>query len=162
MSKKLVVFYSFEGNTKFVAEAIARSAGCDLLELKPEKEIKTRGFMKYFWGGRQVIMKKKPKLLPLGKKPEGYDLLFIGTPVWASNFAPALRTFLSENRLKGKKIALFCCYGGSPGEALENMKKELAGNSIIGEIGFKEPKNSGESRKKAEEWARKMISGAGL
>lgn len=44
--KKLVVFYSFEGNTKFLAEAIANEIKADILELKPKKEIKTKGFFK--------------------------------------------------------------------------------------------------------------------
>lgn len=60
--KKLVVFYSFEGNTKFLAEAIAKGIKADILELKPEKDLKTKGFFKYPLGGVQVVFGKKPKL----------------------------------------------------------------------------------------------------
>ncbi|MBI6872212.1 flavodoxin family protein [Clostridium aciditolerans] len=33
--KKLVVFYSFEGNTRYIAQSIAKAINADLLELKP-------------------------------------------------------------------------------------------------------------------------------
>lgn len=32
--KKLVVYYSLEGNTKMIAEAISKEIGSDILELK--------------------------------------------------------------------------------------------------------------------------------
>lgn len=35
--KALVVYYSFEGNTRLIAHAIAEAVGADLLELKPKR-----------------------------------------------------------------------------------------------------------------------------
>jgi len=52
---------------------------------------KSKGFMKYFWGGRAVMRNIKPELLPLNKDIQEYDVLFIGTPVWAFSYAPALK-----------------------------------------------------------------------
>jgi len=138
MNEKLVVYYSFEGNTKFVAETIAREIGADLLELKPKKEMKGHGFSKFIWGGRQVMLKIKPELEPLAKNPADYDLIFIGTPVWAYTFTPPLRSFFSQVKLQNKKIALFCTHEGNPGKIFEHMKKELSGNEIIGQQGFKD------------------------
>ena len=48
--KKLVVFYSYEGNTKFIAKTIAESINEDILELKPVKDMDSKGFMKFIWG----------------------------------------------------------------------------------------------------------------
>jgi len=109
--KKLVIYYSFEGNTAFVAKAIADSVGADLLELKLKNDPGHKGFMKYVWGGGQVMKKEKPELYAFEKNPQDYDVLFIGTPVWAFTYAPALATLFSTTKLKGKKIALFCCSG---------------------------------------------------
>jgi len=159
---KLVIYYSFEGNTKFVAQLIAGTLEADLLELKPKNEIKSRGFIKYFWGGKQVIMKEKPELLPFDKQFYEYDMLFIGTPVWAWGYAPPLATLFSATKFKGKKIALFCCHGGGKGRTLEKMKESLLGNEIIGEIDFIEPlKRDKESNKeKARKWAKEMANRA--
>lgn len=34
-SKKLVVYYSYTGHTKVIAESIQKELGCDILEIKP-------------------------------------------------------------------------------------------------------------------------------
>lgn len=137
--KTLVVYYSFDGNTRFISQKIAQEWEADILELELKREPPRGNFMKFFWAGRQVIMKDKPSLKPLYKKPEEYDLLFIGTPVWAWSYAPALETFFSENSLKGKKVAVFCCHAGSKGTTLEKMKMRLKDNQILGQVDFTEP-----------------------
>jgi len=153
--KKAVIFYSYEGNTKFMAESIAKEIEADLIELKPKNEKKSKGFMKYFWGGRAVMRNIKPELLPLNKDIQEYDVLFIGTPVWAFSYAPALNSFLSENQFIGKKIGLFCCHGGGKGNVFKNMKEALENNKILGEADFFEPfKKETEAKvKKAKDWA---------
>jgi flavodoxin len=154
--KTLVIYYSLEGNTKYLAGAIAGATGADILELKAKKDlVKIKGIGKYFWGGRQVIMKKKPDLLPFAFDPAQYDLIFIGTPVWAFSYAPPLCTFFSTVGLKNKKIALFCSHGGGMGKTLEHMKKQVAGNTIVGTIDFFEPlKNKpDECAQRAKQWA---------
>lgn len=156
-NKTLVVFYSLDGNTKLIAEAIAHEIDADILELKLEKEI-GKGFTKYFWGGRQVMQKQKPALKPFEKNPHKYDYLVIGTPVWAWTFTPAIRSFLAQTKLKNKKIALFCCHGGGPAKTLDNLAQELDGNEIIAKNDFEEPKrkNTQEQLKKAKLWAQEI------
>jgi flavodoxin len=129
-----VIYYSFEGNTRLVAQTIAAQTGAELLELKPQQELATHGFMKYFWGGKQAVMKAKPALMPLGVRPEDYDLIFLGTPVWAFTFAPPVNTFLAEHPLHNKQIALFCCDEGSKGKTFANLRAALSGNEVLGEL----------------------------
>ena len=158
--KKLVVYYSLEGNTKFIAKSIAGAVGADILELKPKKDINPKGFLKYFHGGGQVMKKEEPELAPFGKSPQDYDVLFIGSPVWAWSYAPALATFFSSVDLKGKKIALFCCSGGGKGKTLEKMREKLTGNEIIGETDFITPirHNKEQNGEKAKDWAKEVLS----
>ena len=54
MSKVLVVYYSFEGHTKKIAEKISQNLNADILEVKPKNEKKSSGFSKFLWGGSQV------------------------------------------------------------------------------------------------------------
>jgi flavodoxin len=156
--KILVVYYSLSGNTALIANTIAKEIGADTLELKPQKEIMKSGFMKYLWGGGQVIMKKKPNLLPFIKKVSNYDLIFIGTPVWAWNFTPPLNSFFSTISITDKKVAVFCTHGGNPGQTLNNMRKELIGNTILGEIDFLEPLKSDTQNKviATQKWAKSI------
>ncbi|MBY9021719.1 MAG: flavodoxin family protein [Candidatus Lokiarchaeota archaeon] len=80
-SKILIVYYSLTGNTRFIAECIQEILKADLQEIKPKKDIKPKGAMKYFWGGYKATMKKKPSLEPIEKDPNNYDVIIIGTPV---------------------------------------------------------------------------------
>ncbi|MFH0877186.1 MAG: flavodoxin [Candidatus Omnitrophota bacterium] len=157
--KKLVVYYSLDGNTAFVAKAMAGAVEADLLELKPESEI-TRGVMKFFWGGNQVMLQKKPALRPLNINPQEYDMLFIGSPVWTWTYAPALASFFSSVPLQNKKIALFCSHSGSKGRTFENMRKKLAGNQILGQIDFIEPLRASQEKTTnlAIQWARNTLA----
>jgi flavodoxin len=157
--KKIVIFYSLEGNTRLIAENIAKTLEADLLELKPKKEIASKGFTKYFWGGKAAMMKTKPELLPLDKDPQHYDVLFIGTPVWAFTYAPPLNTFFTANSFSGKKIALFCCHSGGKGKIFEKMKAALQDNQILGEIDFRDPlKNNPDANiQKAKKWSEDII-----
>ena len=157
--KILVVYYSFEGNTKYIAEGIAEATNADLLELKPKKEMRSRGFSKFVWGGAQVYMQKKPELLPYDKNPQDYDVIFIGTPVWAWTLTPVIRSFLSNANINGKRIGLFSCHGGQAGKSFENMKELLPNNTFIGEIDFMEALKIEREKnlEKAKEWAKKVL-----
>lgn len=154
-NKILVVYYSLEGNTKLIAEAISEKLSSDILEVKPKKDIDSQSKMKYLVGGKQAVTKEKPKLVSYDVNAENYDILFIGTPVWAWTFAPAIRSFLHSTNLKGKKIALFSCNAGANGKTFENMKDKLQGNEFLGQIEFKEPLKSDrqENIERAKKWA---------
>lgn len=158
--KKIVIFYSLDGNTRFIAERIAQAIGAELLELKLKRPFKAKGFFKYFFGGFSAVRKTTPELLPLEKHPEDYDFLVLGTPVWASRFAPALRTFLAQHPLKGKKIALFSCAGGGdPGSTFEEFHQILKDNEIVGELALKDPLRHDPERSahQAQEWISSLV-----
>ena len=54
MSKDLVVYYSLEGNTEYVAEKIREKTGADLLKLVPKKAYHDKGLAKFLWGAVRV------------------------------------------------------------------------------------------------------------
>lgn len=158
------MFYSFEGNTRFIADIIAEEAKADLLELKPLKDNMPKGFMKYLWGGKKVYSGEQPKLQPFDISPDDYDLILIGTPVWAWTFTPAINTFLHDYQLRDKKIALFCSSTSSSGKTLENMKGKLdKSNTIVGEIEFFDPlkKDKVKEENTARTWTKSIIDNLG-
>lgn len=159
-SQTLVVYYSFEGSTRLIAQTIATALDADILECRPIKDISSKGLMKYVWGGRQVVFKKRPQLEPLEKNPTEYETIIIGTPVWAFTYAPAIRTFLSEVTLHQKKIAVFCCHEGAKGNTLEHLEEALSKNTIIGETDFLNVmKDKEENIIKAQQWATTLKQG---
>jgi flavodoxin len=138
-SRTLVIFYSFEGNTRYVAQCLAEALSADLLELRTREEPRTKGFLKFVWGGGQVVMGRRPRLEPYDFDIAAYDTILIGTPVWAFTFAPPLRTLFATAPLAGKRVAVFCTDEGGIGKTLVNMRRALPESTIIGEREFLSP-----------------------
>ena len=138
--KNLVIFYSLEGNTKFIAEKIAKKINGDILELNTKKQYPNKGFKKYFWGGRSVIFHQKPELIPYDKNIDEYDNIFIGTPIWVWTYAPPYNTFLEESIINNKNIYLFACHGGGGADKFyTSIKRDIPNNNFVSEIDFNEP-----------------------
>lgn len=155
--KGLVVFYSLEGHTKFIAETIAKELNCDLLELKPEKEFPKSKFRKYIWGGKSVVFNEKPKLKNEIPNLDKYDTVVIGTPIWASTYAPPINTFISQNKISGKNIAIFACHaGGGAKKCFDKLEGILKDNNIISCIDFNDANSESEKRDKLKEWIKSL------
>lgn len=153
--KNLVIFYSLEGNTKFIASEIAKKVNADVLELKSKKDYPKTGFKKFFWGGKSVLFNEKPQLYSNDKNINKYDNIFIGTPIWVGTYAPVYNTFLEENNISNKNIYLFACHGGGGAEKFyNNIKKAVPNNNFLSEIDFNEPlkNNKDEALDKVDRW----------
>lgn len=156
MSKSIILFYSFEGNTKKVAKFLSQELNLPIEQIKPVKDLKSKGFSKYPLGGGQVIMKKKPELMPIKANLDEYDTVFIGSPIWAGSFTPGIRTLLENGELRGKRVAFFYCYDGKPGKAEEKIKEGVSTyNELISAYGLMRVKDGFENLKEgAVDWAK--------
>ena len=107
--KKLVVFFSQTGNTKKVAGIIAKKLGADLDEIV-DRNAKP---------GERGPSKGEPDI-SFRKDPSKYDLVVIGSPVWAFGVPPATREYLGKNEFK--KVSFFCTYAIFTGMFFRKMK----------------------------------------
>ncbi len=155
--KSIVIYYTLEGNTKYAAETLAKILDSDLLELTPTKPIKSLGFSKYIWGGKQVVMNEKPKLKPYNYNPDKYELTILAAPIWASHFAPVFSTFLRDNTIKGNIALIGCNEGGGCTKAFTILEEQLKNHQIIGTLDLISPlKNKEETKRKIREFSEKL------
>ncbi|GHU28044.1 flavodoxin [Spirochaetia bacterium] len=156
--KTLLVYYSHTGGCGIVAEQIQEKMNATVLRLWLADEQNRTGFASYFWGGLQVLTHEKPALQPYTIAPKKFDLIIIGTPVWAGSPAPALRTFLEKTPITGKKIALFCCYAGNKGKVFKKLEKLLPNNTFLSDIDFANVKTQSKEtiEKSVNEWVKKI------
>lgn len=125
--KTLVVYYSFDGNTKAAAEKIAAELSAELLELKPIKEIPRKGIGKFLTGGMKATFGMGTKLQPIDIRPQEYDRIILGTPIWAGKAAPAINEFLKEYPVSEHIIGLFTCSGGGDNQGcVKQLEKKLS------------------------------------
>ena len=138
-----IIYYSMSGNTEFAAEKIAKKLEADVIRIEPVKAYPDKGVKKFFWGGKSAVMGEEPELLPYDFQAEQYDTIVIGTPIWASSFAPPIKTFLSKNRnITDKKIAVFTCFsGGGADKAIEKMRKFIGVDAFLAELILVDPKD---------------------
>ena len=129
--KALVVYYSLEGNTKDTAEKVAAELQADLLEIRPKKAYPSKGAKKFIVGGKAAAFGEKPELMPYKTDLAQYDTVLLGTPVWASTYAPPVGTFLEENTLAGKTVGLFACEAGNGAEKCFEKIQKTAGVDVI-------------------------------
>ena len=151
--KDLIVYYSLEGNTEYVVDKIKAVTGADCLCLIPKKAYHDKGFAKFFWGGKSAVMAEKPELEEYTLNLSGYDRVIFGSPVWASNFAPPIRTFIEDNKeeLEEKSIFAFVCQSGSGAEKVfAKLAKTLGIDKIEKTAVFIDPKSKPNKEKDAE------------
>ena len=127
--KTLIVYYSRTNVTKGIANKLQEKLNCDIEEITDDGKYEGKlGFLK---GGMNATMGRPSDINPPTKNAADYDLVIIGTPVWSSNMAPPIFTYLIQNRTKIKSMASFCtCMGGGYDKALEKIA-EVSGKKQI-------------------------------
>ena len=109
----LVAYFSMQdGNTGDVARAIYEVSGGDLYRImvaepypaddKVHKELLTQ----------QIEENILPPLA--GPSPDftEYDIVFLGSPVWANHLSQPVKSFLHKHNMSGKKVIPFVSHGG--------------------------------------------------
>ncbi len=120
--KILVVYFSRSGNTESVASLIASKLNADSEKLI-EQGTDWEGVWGYLKAGKAAWQETATSIEKLKKNPKDYDLVVIGTPIWAWNMTPAIRSFLTVYKDDLKKVAFFATEGGSGHEkAFKNME----------------------------------------
>lgn len=154
--KKLVIYYSLSGNTEYVADLIAKYAVADTLKIELLKELPEKGIGRILELIRFLFFRKMPEIKDITVDIDDYDVIYIGTPVWAGNMAAPMKTFFSKYKFLGKKVIVFCTAGKTIGKTLENMKKELDDNEIIGGTMFLDVQNK---KEETEEYIKSWLDG---
>ncbi|MCX6707178.1 MAG: hypothetical protein NT001_03490 [Candidatus Woesearchaeota archaeon] len=123
--RSLAVFYSRTGVTKKAMHSVASMLRCDIEEIVDQKE--RSGIFGYLKSGREAMMKSIARIERAKKDPADYDMIIIGTPVWAHNMTPAVRTYIMKYKEQLHNVAFLCTQGGSGGEKVMKSMQELCG-----------------------------------
>jgi len=92
-SKTLVVFYSRSGTTRRIAQALSEALKCDLEEITESRP--RTGFLGYMRSLLEARRKLPSIITPRKHDVSSYDLVVIGTPVWAWSLSSPVRAYLT-------------------------------------------------------------------
>ena len=149
----LVAYFSATGNTKTVAENIAKITGGDLYEIIPSEPYTDEDLD---YGNDQSRSSRemndpaaRPEISSEKIAVEEYTTLYLGYPIWHGQAPRIMDTFVEQYDFGGLTVIPFCTSGGSGiGSSAETLS-ELAGdgNWIEGQR-F----SSGVSEEELQEW----------
>lgn len=128
MSNSIIIFYTWSGHTKRLAEIIANLTGADLLEVEPVTTY-TQNYNMVVNQAREEIKKGYlPEIKTVECDLSQYEVVYIGTPIWWGTMAPPLATFLNRQDFSGKTIMPFSTHGGGgKGHSDRDIEKMCAG-----------------------------------
>ena len=128
MSKKLVAYFSASGVTKNAAERLAKAAGADLFEIKPQIPYTSADLDWMNQKSRSSVEMSNPDSRPAIAEAlpnmQDYDTVFIGFPIWWYVAPTIIHTFLESYDFSGKTMVPFATSGSSGmGKTVDVLKK---------------------------------------
>lgn len=150
--KTLIVYFSWSGNTRAVANTIQELTDCDIVEIEVAEPYSSV-YNEVTARARQELDNDiRPALVTQVENIDEYDTLIVGTPIWSSRLAPPVKSFLAMYDLTGKKIAPFCTHGGSgTAQSVNNIRSVCPDSEILQSLAISssQAKNS---RSNIERW----------
>lgn len=130
----LVAYYSAQGHTQAVAEAVADELGADLFVITPVQPYSDEDLNYNNDSSRVSTEHSNPDgrhveletITPEGF--DGYDTVLIGYLIWWGEAAWVVDDFVSGNSFNGKTVIPFCTSASSPLGQSGSLLADMAGS----------------------------------
>lgn len=135
--KTSIIYNSYSGNTRGVAEAVHAACGGALIEVVSHEY--SSKITAYTIGCYRAMKGMSDPIEPDTIDVSADDIIVIGTPVWAGRATPAINAAVAAlTGCRGKKAVIFATSGGKERETLPILKKALEerGVTVAGEFAF--------------------------
>lgn len=134
-AKTLVVYYSYTNNVERIVTELRNQIDADVVEIEPAEKGLDYAANNYAIGSALISAIRNnpddassyPAIDPVNVNFDEYDMIIIGTPLWWSNMAAPLQTFLFHNgaKMAGKNIGLIVSSASSGISGVEGDAKRL-------------------------------------
>lgn len=115
-AKTLVVYYSYTNNVESIINELKTQINCDVVEIEPAEKGLDYAANNYAIGSSLIAAIRNnpddassyPAIDPVDVNLDEYDTVIIGAPLWWSQMAAPLQTYLFHNgaKMAGKNIGL--------------------------------------------------------
>ena len=130
--KALVVYFSWSGNTRSIANEIQAQTGADIFELVSTTPYSSDYNTVLNEAKTEQSNQARPKISGTISNFDSYDVVYVGFPNWWGDMPMILYSFFDEYDLSGKTIAPFVSSGGSGfSGALATMKSLEPGAQVL-------------------------------
>ena len=137
-AKTLIVYYSYTNNVERIVTELRNQIEADVVEIEPAEKGLDYAANNYAIGSAQISAIRNspgdaasyPAIDPVNINLADYDCIIIGAPLWWSNMAAPLQTFLfnNGNLMADKKIGLIVSSASSGISGVEADARRLIPN----------------------------------
>ena len=152
----LIVYFSWSGHTRRVANFIHELTGSDIVEIEVQEPYSSVYNEVTARARYELDNDIRPALVTRVENMADYDTLIVGTPIWSSRLAPPVKSFLASYDLSGKKILPFCTHGGSGTAQSVNNMREVCPNSEFLQPLAVSGSQAASSRSAVEQWLKNV------
>ena len=142
---KLFIYFSLTGNCDFVANHL-KEKGFEIREVEMKKRFPKSFFFSILTGGFLAGICAKSKLKEYDLNIDGYDEIYIGSPIWNGRFSSPLNRLLKDIDFTDKNIKFIFTAGSGEGKHALKKANELYPNAEC--VFLKEPKKYNEELNK--------------
>jgi len=127
--KTSIIYHSYSGITRGIAQKIHEACGGDLIEVKLKQNYSS--LTAYTLGCYRAMKEECDPIEPEIIDVSASDLVVIGTPVWAFKATPAINAAIAALKgCEGKKAVIFATCGSSAKDTLPILKKALGAKGV--------------------------------
>ena len=133
MTDTLIIYYSFTGNSKKVAEYVKNKIKADILELEPLVPFSNDyNTVVQEWQNNDI--KRDVEIKEINKDLTNYQKIVLITCTWWYGISPVMKKFLKQYDLSNKDIIVASSNAGWIGQSFDDYKKLLPNSNIKGEL----------------------------
>lgn len=130
--KRLVMYFSWSGNTRFIASQIHEKVGGDLVEIELAKPYSANYDTCLDEALRDQERRARPELKTKIVDMEQYDVVFLGYPNWWASIPMPIASLLEQYDFSGKTIVPFVSHGGGRlGQSVTDIAKISPRSTIL-------------------------------
>lgn len=161
--KTLVVYYSFTGNCRSIVNSLTANIDADVMEILPAEEGLDYAANNYAIGSSLIAaIREKPNaaasypaIKPVTRNAADYENIIIVTPLWWSNMAAIMQSYLFKEgaKMKGKNVGLIVSsHSSGIASVVADAKRLLPGVTWLGDALWINNNNRAQSESLLKEW----------
>jgi multimeric flavodoxin WrbA len=117
--KVLIIYFSFSGNNRLLAEHLATRLDCDICPIVEKRRRTAVTIM------LDMIFRREPKLQPLKYSALDYDHIILVAPIWDAKLSTPMKALIKREKSALSNYSFISLCGYERAEQKENITQEL-------------------------------------
>jgi hypothetical protein len=141
MDTTLIVFYSYTGVSRRLAQLVAAQQGWPIGEVRDARQ--RAGASGTLRCVLDSLLRRHPKVTYSGPDPGDFRTVVLVSPVWVGSLCGPMRTFLADSRESLHRVAVLCTMGSAGAGAAAGEVARILGQAPVLSAGIRQEEVEG-------------------